>query len=140
MDDKAKTAAVAQLAAGANSSQAQQIISTVNKFDNADDNDNDWTGSWKDGDLFDDDWQSFAALAASGKITAANLTSAATSFLSAANNTLAQALYTNVSSALQQLLTTAKAYVLVMSACRHATSMSNLVPQQRRKHQGDGVG
>lgn len=103
LDDIAEANALAQIAAGANASQIQSIINNAHRFD--DDHDND------DG-IFDDDWLSIAALAASGQLNgvASNASNAALSFINATmpTNARAQALYTNVTNALQQQLQAAK--------------------------------
>ena len=103
MDDVAEAQALAQLASGANATQVANLITSANQFDNDNDNDD---------DIFDDDWQAIAALAASGKLSGVvgNTTGAALSFLNDTmpSNARAQALYTNVTNAIQQA---AKGYV-----------------------------
>ena len=113
MEDVAEAKAIAQLASGANATQVQQLITSANKFDN--DNDDNWAGTWKNGDIYDDDWQAIAALAASGQLNVVgNSTGAVLSFINATlpKSANAQALYTNISGIIQKQVQAAKAYVL----------------------------
>lgn len=114
MDDIAEANAIAQLAAGANATQVQKIISDANQFD-----DDHWSGSWNNGDIFDDDWSSIAALAASGRLNGSVAGTNASSVLSFINATLpksanSQAVYSNISAAIQKQVQAAKGCVRVV--------------------------
>ena len=109
MDDVSQAQALAALASSGNTTQATKLITSAHSLDDGHDHDH-------SDDDFDNDWESFAALAASGQLngTVGNATNAVLSFINTTlpTSTSAQALYTNISGVIQKQVQAAKAYVL----------------------------